>query len=102
MDLKDLAVSVIDKEARAVENLKPYVDDSFIQVLHLIYGSKGRLVITGIGKSAIIGNKIVATLNSTGTPSIFMHAADAIHVTWVLCSRMMLLCASQRAAIHRR
>lgn len=79
MDLKDLAVSVIDKEARAVENLKPYVDDSFIQVLHLIYGSKGRLVITGIGKSAIIGNKIVATLNSTGTPSIFMHAADAIH-----------------------
>jgi len=79
MDLKDLAVSVIDKEARAVEKLKPYVDDRFIEVLHLIYGSKGRLVITGIGKSAIIGSKIVATLNSTGTPSIFMHAADAIH-----------------------
>lgn len=79
MNLKDLAVSVIDKEARAVEKLKPYVDEQFIQVLHLIYGSKGRLVITGIGKSAIIGNKIVATLNSTGTPSIFMHAADAIH-----------------------
>lgn len=79
MDLKDLAVSVIDKEARAVEKLKPYVDEQFIEVLHLIYGSKGRLVITGIGKSAIIGNKIVATLNSTGTPSIFMHAADAIH-----------------------
>lgn len=79
MDLKDLAVSVIDKEARAVEKLKPYVDDMFLSVLHLIYGSKGRLVITGIGKSAIIGSKIVATLNSTGTPSIFMHAADAIH-----------------------
>ncbi len=79
MDLKKLAVSVIDKEARAVENLKPYVDDKFVEVLNLIYSSKGRLIITGIGKSAIIGNKIVATLNSTGTPSIFMHAADAIH-----------------------
>ena len=79
MDLKDLAVSVIDKEARAVEKLKPYVDDEFVAVLNLIYNSRGRLIITGIGKSAIIGNKIVATLNSTGTPSIFMHAADAIH-----------------------
>ena len=79
MNLKDLAVSVIDKEARAVEKLKPYVDDEFVAVLNLIYNSKGRLIITGIGKSAIIGNKIVATLNSTGTPSIFMHAADAIH-----------------------
>lgn len=79
MDLKDLAVSVIDKEARAVEKLKPYINDEFVAILNLIYGSKGRLIITGIGKSAIIGNKIVATLNSTGTPSIFMHAADAIH-----------------------
>lgn len=78
-NLKDLAISVIDKEAQAVNNLKPYIDDMFVEVLDLIYGSKGRLVITGIGKSAIIGNKIVATLNSTGTPAIFMHAADAIH-----------------------
>lgn len=79
MDLKELAVSVIDKEAKAVERLKPYIDDEFVEILNLIYGSKGRLIITGIGKSAIIGSKIVATLNSTGTPSIFMHAADAIH-----------------------
>lgn len=79
MDLKELAVSVIDKEAKAVERLKPYIDDEFVEVFNLIYGSKGRLIITGIGKSAIIGSKIVATLNSTGTPSIFMHAADAIH-----------------------
>lgn len=78
-NLKDLAVSVIDKEAQAVSNLKPYIDDVFVNVLELIFHSKGRLVITGIGKSAIIGNKIVATLNSTGTPAIFMHAADAIH-----------------------
>ena len=51
MDLKDLAVSVIDKEARAVEKLKPYVDDEFVAVLNLIYNSRGRLIITGIGKS---------------------------------------------------
>ena len=79
MDLKGIAVGVIDKEAKAVEKLKPYVDDEFVDILNLIYSSKGRLVITGIGKSAIIGHKIVATMNSTGTPSIFMHAADAIH-----------------------
>lgn len=78
-NLKELAISVIDKEAQAVSNLKPYIDSVFVEVLHVIYGSKGRLVITGIGKSAIIGSKIVATLNSTGTPAIFMHAADAIH-----------------------
>lgn len=77
--LKGLAVSVIKKEADAVSKLVPYVDDTFIKVLGLIYNSKGRLIITGIGKSALIGNKIVATMNSTGTPAIFMHAADAIH-----------------------
>ena len=79
IDLKALAVSVIDQEAKAVEKLKPFIDDEFVEILNLVYSSKGRLVITGIGKSAIIGSKIVATLNSTGTPSIFMHAADAIH-----------------------
>lgn len=77
--LINLAVSVIDKEAQAVNNLKPYIDNEFIEILNLIYNSKGRLIITGIGKSAIIGHKIVATLNSTGTPAVFMHAADAIH-----------------------
>ena len=53
--------------------------DDFANAVELIYNSKGRVIITGIGKSAIIANKIVATLNSTGTPSVFMHAADAIH-----------------------
>ncbi|MDD2242427.1 MAG: KpsF/GutQ family sugar-phosphate isomerase [Bacteroidales bacterium] len=78
-NLKDLAVSVIKKEAEAVSNLTPYIDDKFVDVLNLIYNSNGRLIVTGIGKSALIGTKIVATMNSTGTPSIFMHAADAIH-----------------------
>ncbi len=77
--LTDLAIQVIDKEAQAVSNLKNYIDSEFVDIVNLIYHSKGRLIITGIGKSAIIGQKMVATLNSTGTPSIFMHAADAIH-----------------------
>lgn len=55
------------------------VDEEFANAVNCIYQSKGRVIITGIGKSAIIANKIVATLNSTGTPAIFMHAADAIH-----------------------
>lgn len=78
-NIKNLAVSVVRKEAEAVSKLTPFIDDSFMEVLDLIYSSKGRLIITGIGKSAIIGSKIVATMNSTGTPAIFMHAADAIH-----------------------
>ena len=75
----ELAVGVIEQEAQAVNNLKQYINQEFVDIVNLIYNSKGRLIITGIGKSAIIGQKIVATLNSTGTPSIFMHAADAIH-----------------------
>lgn len=78
-NIKNLAKSVVQKEAEAVRKLEPFIDDIFMEVLDLIFNSKGRLIITGIGKSAIIGNKIVATMNSTGTPAIFMHAADAIH-----------------------
>ena len=55
------------------------VNDEFADAVDYIYNSKGRVIVTGIGKSAIIATKIVATLNSTGTPAIFMHAADAIH-----------------------
>ena len=77
--IRELAESVIEKEAQAVKELKPFVDSRFLEVLDIIFNSKGRLIITGSGKSAIIGNKIVATMNSTGTPAIFMHAADAIH-----------------------
>lgn len=78
-DLINIAQRVVEKEAAAVARLKGYIDEQFLDVLDLIFESKGRLIVTGIGKSAIIANKIVATLNSTGTPSIFMHAADAIH-----------------------
>lgn len=66
-------------ESEAIANLSNLLDDDFANAVQLIYNSKGRVIITGIGKSAIIANKIVATLNSTGTPAVFMHAADAIH-----------------------
>ena len=75
----EIAKKTIITESKAISNLANFVNDDFAKTVELIYNSKGRVVITGIGKSAIIANKIVATLNSTGTPSVFMHAADAIH-----------------------
>ena len=73
------AKQTIDLEFEAIANLNNLLDNNFASAVELIYNSKGRVIITGIGKSAIIASKIVATLNSTGTPAIFMHAADAIH-----------------------
>ncbi|GAA4975874.1 KpsF/GutQ family sugar-phosphate isomerase [Algibacter aquimarinus] len=73
------AKKTIEMESKSILNLSNLVDDDFAKAVEIIYNSKGRVIITGIGKSAIIANKIVATLNSTGTPSVFMHAADAIH-----------------------
>lgn len=75
----ETARKTIDLERDAIANLSHLLTDDFAHTVSLIYNSKGRVIITGIGKSAIIANKIVATLNSTGTPSVFMHAADAIH-----------------------
>ena len=66
-------------ESNAIANLATLIDDNFAKAITFILASKGRVIVTGIGKSANIANKIVATLNSTGTPAIFMHAADAIH-----------------------
>jgi len=70
---------VLVNEALAIQKIAEFLDEDFERCVEEIYHSKGRVVITGIGKSAIIANKIVATLNSTGTPAMFMHAADAIH-----------------------
>lgn len=78
-NIKQIAKDVLINEARAIENLTHYIDNDFEDCVREILQSKGRVVITGIGKSAIIANKIVATMNSTGTPALFMHAADAIH-----------------------
>jgi arabinose-5-phosphate isomerase len=66
-------------ESKAIANLVNFLDEDFENAVNFIYQSKGRVIVTGIGKSANIATKIVATLNSTGTPAIFMHAADAIH-----------------------
>jgi len=77
--LKKIALNTINNEALAVAGLARSVNDNFIKCVRLILSAKGRVIVTGIGKSAIICQKIVATLNSTGTPAIFMHAADAIH-----------------------
>ncbi len=74
-----VAKDTISIEAKAIANLENLLSREFAQAVQCIYNSKGRVIITGIGKSAIIAGKIVATLNSTGTPAIFMHAADAIH-----------------------
>jgi arabinose-5-phosphate isomerase len=78
-NIKKIAREVLINESQAIQNLTSLIDDSFEACVNEIYSAKGRVVVTGIGKSAIIANKIVATLNSTGTPALFMHAADAIH-----------------------
>ncbi|GAB1309259.1 KpsF/GutQ family sugar-phosphate isomerase [Urechidicola sp. KH5] len=74
-----LAKQTITTESNAIANLINLLDSDFEESVKVIHNSKGRVIITGIGKSAIVASKIVATLNSTGTPAIFMHAADAIH-----------------------
>lgn len=79
IDIKSLAQSTFELEASNILALSEKIDDDFVKLIEEILSLKGRVILTGIGKSAIIAQKIVATLNSTGTPSIFMHAADAIH-----------------------
>ncbi|CEN54564.1 KpsF/GutQ family sugar-phosphate isomerase [Capnocytophaga canis] len=75
----EIARVTIEEEAKSILKLYDFVDENFVKSVDYILKSKGRVVVTGIGKSAIIASKIVATMNSTGTPAIFMHAADAIH-----------------------
>lgn len=90
------ALQVFDEEAKAIANLKSLLTNDFASAVDLILNSNGRLIVTGIGKSANIATKIVATLNSTGTPSIFMHAADAIHGDLgIIQSDDIVLCISK-------
>jgi len=74
-----IAKNTIETESKAIANLAHLVNEEFAGAVEYIFHSEGRVIVTGIGKSANIATKIVATLNSTGTPAIFMHAADAIH-----------------------
>src|ERR1041384_3280484 len=77
--IKEIALRTIEIEAQSISGLAAFINDDYEKAVTAIAACKGRVVISGIGKSAVIAQKIVATLNSTGTPSIFMHAADAIH-----------------------
>ena len=73
-ELKKIAICTIQEEVEAISALKNAIDDDFVKCVEKIFQSNGRVIVTGIGKSAHVGAKIVATLNSTGTPAIFMHA----------------------------
>src|SRR5262249_15022667 len=77
--IKQVALRTIELEAQSISGLLSFINDDFEKAIKSISGCNGRVVISGVGKSAVIAQKIVATLNSTGTPAAFMHAADAIH-----------------------
>ena len=95
-DVIAVAQRTLLAERDALTKLIRAIDSDFEQAVHVIYESKGRVVVTGIGKSAIIAQKIVATLNSTGTPALFMHAADAVHGDLgMVCSDDVVLCISK-------
>ena len=78
-EINQIARDTLSIEADSIKNLINFIDGDFSSSVLAIYEAKGRVIITGIGKSAIVAQKIVATMNSTGTPAIFLHAADAIH-----------------------
>ena len=95
VDIKQVAKNVIREEATTIANLEGCIDNDFVSVVELIYGSKGRVIVTGVGKSAIVAQKLVATLNSTGTPAVFMHAADAVHGDLgMVCPDDVVICIS--------
>ena len=78
-EIKKIAKDTVALEAKAIQNLENSINEDFVAVIELIMKAKGRLIVAGIGKSANIANKMVATFNSTGQPAVFLHAADAIH-----------------------
>jgi arabinose-5-phosphate isomerase len=78
-NIKKIAISTLDEEAEAIHGLNEHINDEFVHAVEVILEAEGRVIVTGIGKSSDIGRKFAATLNSTGTPAFFLHAADAIH-----------------------
>ena len=95
-EIKKIAKKTINNEIIAINKLFTSINDDFADCVELIYNTTGRVIITGIGKSAIIATKIVSTLNSTGTPAIFMHAADAIHGDLgIIQSNDVVICISK-------
>ena len=95
-NIQQIAKEVLQNEAQAVENLTNFIGNDFEACVREIFRCRGRVVVTGIGKSAIIANKIVATFNSTGTPSLFLHTADAIHGNLgMIQNEDLVLCVSK-------
>lgn len=95
VDIKQVALKVVREEARTIAELERYIDADFVEVVELIFHSKGRVIVSGVGKSAIVAQKLVATLNSTGTPAVFMHAADAVHGDLgMICPDDVVICIS--------
>lgn len=92
------ARKVILSESESIRKLTDYLDLGFTETAKLIFNSKGRLIVTGIGKSAIIAQKIVATMNSTGTPAMFLHASEAIHGDLGMVQHQTWSYASRKAA----
>lgn len=78
-NIRASGLNIIRKETAAIAAMEAYINDAFVSAVELIAACRARVVVSGVGKSAIIAQKIVATFNSTGTPAVFMHAADAIH-----------------------
>lgn len=78
-ELRQIAIKVIETEIGALQSVAQRMDDTFAEAVQMIYSSSGKVIVSGVGKSAIIAQKIVATFNSTGTTAVFLHAADAIH-----------------------
>lgn len=94
--IEKIAKETIQIEAKTLNNLVSTINEQFISAILAIFHNNGRLIVTGVGKSAIIGKKMVATFNSTGTPAIFMHAADAIHGDLgIIQPQDMILCISK-------
>ncbi len=94
--VRKTAIKTLSIECETLEALKDSINGDFVKTVELLFQCRGRLVVTGIGKSALVGQKIVATLNSTGTPSLFMHAADAIHGDLgMIQSEDVVLCLSK-------
>lgn len=94
--VRKTALRTLSIEREALEALEASINGEFVEVVQMIYSCEGRIVVTGVGKSALVGQKIVATFNSTGTPALFMHAADAIHGDLgMIQSRDIVLCLSK-------
>jgi arabinose-5-phosphate isomerase len=95
-EIRHIALKTIKEEAEAIGNLYQYINDDFAKCVEIIAQSEGRVIITGIGKSALIANKIVSTLNSSGTRAFFLHAADAIHGDMGMISQEdVIICVSK-------